>query len=706
MKLYPLAARQPTAFHDITLGTNQVPCVSGSPNCTNGELTGYAATAGYDLATGLGSIDANVLVTNWNSRSKGTATTTTVTPSATSFAHGTSVTFKTSVSGDGGTPAGDVAVMTDSPLVSNQGETVLTLANGAASGSLTFLPGGSYNIWGSYSGDGTFAPSLSTKTPITVTPEASTLTLQMTTNQGGQSSSLAGQQVAYGVPVILNGYPVSTTNYNCSSNCPAFTSATGTVTFTDNGNPLNTVVLNSVGDAEYTTGALAVGAHSIAASYSGDASYNKSTSTPGSVALTVAKGTSQVLVSAAVASINAGQSTTLTALVQTLGAGVAPTGSITFMAGSTTLGTGSLSALANSYGVATYTITGAQSMALPAGSVSLTGTYAGDGNYSSSLTASPGTLVISAAPSSLLPSTTMATASSATASPSARINLSITVTGKTGSAAPTGTVDIKSAGVDLTPGGITLGPANPVSSNPTSTVAYYFDNSAASLLQGSNSVVITYSGDAVYQGSQAGLSLNNPLTDFSMVTQTPVVTVTAGATGTAMLNLGSINGFNASVGLACAAPSGLTCSLNPASVTVNGNTTATLTINASTSGSSAQRMRWFAASGGATLACVFLLGIPARRRKWRSFLSLIVLAVFAAGIGCGGGGGGGSSTSNPAPPTPPTSGSTPTAAGTYTVGRDRYARDCHLARNTGNRDRKGIVVEWMLSKKTFPGQVR
>src|ERR1700722_1705621 len=636
-ELYPLAAKQPTAFHDITLGTSQMPCVSGSPNCANGELSGYAATAGYDLATGLGSIDANLLVTNWNSRSKATATTTTFTPSTTSFAHGTSVTLKTSVSGDGGTPTGNVALMTDSPLVSNQGETVLTLASGAASGSLTFLPGGSYNIWGSYSGDGTFAPSLSTKTPITVAPEASTLTLQLSSNFGGQTNTL-GPQVAYGTPVILNGYPVPTSNYNCSSNCPSFTSATGTVTFTDNGNALTTVVLNSVGDAEYTTGALAVGAHSIAASYSGDASYNKSTSTPGSVALTVAKGTSQVLVSAAVASINAGQSTTLTALVQTLGAGVAPTGSITFMAGSTTLGTGSLSALVNSYAVATYTITGAQSMALPAGSVSLTGTYAGDSNYSSSITPSPGTLLVYAAPSSLLPSTTTATASSATASPAARINLSITVTGKTGSPAPTGTVDIRSAGVDLTPGGIKLGISNPVSSNATSTATYYFDNSAASLPQGNNSVVITYSWDTVYQSSQVGLSLNNPLADFSMVAQTPVVAVTAGATGTAMLNLGSNNGFNDSGGLACTAPSGLTCSLNPASLTVNGNTTATLTINASTSGSSAQRIRWFAASGGATLACVFLFGIPARRRNWRSFLSLIVLAVLTAGIGCGGGG--------------------------------------------------------------------
>ena len=57
--------------------------------------------------------------------------------------------------------------------------------------------------------------------------------------------------------------------------------------------------------------------------------------------------------------------------------------------------------------------------------------------------------------------------------------------------------------------------------------------------------MITYSGDTVYAPSQFSLSLTNPLADFSMVAQTPVVTVAAGATGTATLNLGSINGFNA-----------------------------------------------------------------------------------------------------------------------------------------------------------------
>jgi hypothetical protein len=62
--LYPLAASLPSAFHDVTTGNNQVPF---SPPCVPSTEIGYTATPGYDLATGLGSIDAFVLVTNWTS---------------------------------------------------------------------------------------------------------------------------------------------------------------------------------------------------------------------------------------------------------------------------------------------------------------------------------------------------------------------------------------------------------------------------------------------------------------------------------------------------------------------------------------------------------------------------------------------------------------------------------------------------------------
>ena len=66
--LYSLASNATTyasAFHDITAGNNSVPCVTGSPNCPSGSnpMIGYAAAAGYDLATGIGSVDGNNLAT-------------------------------------------------------------------------------------------------------------------------------------------------------------------------------------------------------------------------------------------------------------------------------------------------------------------------------------------------------------------------------------------------------------------------------------------------------------------------------------------------------------------------------------------------------------------------------------------------------------------------------------------------------------------
>jgi subtilase family serine protease len=63
--LYALAASTPSAFHDITSGNNIVPCQVGTPNCTSGTY-GYNAGTGYDLVTGLGTIDAANLVNNWS----------------------------------------------------------------------------------------------------------------------------------------------------------------------------------------------------------------------------------------------------------------------------------------------------------------------------------------------------------------------------------------------------------------------------------------------------------------------------------------------------------------------------------------------------------------------------------------------------------------------------------------------------------------
>lgn len=65
--LYSMVASSPGVFHDITTGSNAVPCQAGTPDCPSGGEIGYSAGPGYDLATGLGSVDAFNLVSAWGS---------------------------------------------------------------------------------------------------------------------------------------------------------------------------------------------------------------------------------------------------------------------------------------------------------------------------------------------------------------------------------------------------------------------------------------------------------------------------------------------------------------------------------------------------------------------------------------------------------------------------------------------------------------
>jgi uncharacterized protein (TIGR03437 family) len=60
-------------FHDIQTGTNIVPCVAGTGGCVNGVL-GYSAGPGYDMVTGLGSIDAANLTLAWQAANQPTVT--------------------------------------------------------------------------------------------------------------------------------------------------------------------------------------------------------------------------------------------------------------------------------------------------------------------------------------------------------------------------------------------------------------------------------------------------------------------------------------------------------------------------------------------------------------------------------------------------------------------------------------------------------
>jgi len=159
-ELYKLSITAPNAFHDITTGNNIVPCKTGSTGCPSSGSYGYSAGAGYDVVTGLGSVDANNLITQWYGKSI-VSTTTAVTPNPAIFTVGSSVILTASVTGTGRTPTGSVSFATagvtlgTAPL--SGGTASLTVA-----GNLFAL--GTDTITAVYSGDSSFDGSESLTT--------------------------------------------------------------------------------------------------------------------------------------------------------------------------------------------------------------------------------------------------------------------------------------------------------------------------------------------------------------------------------------------------------------------------------------------------------------------------------------------------------------------------------------------------------------
>jgi subtilase family serine protease len=353
-------------FNDVTKGNNSVPCAGGSLNCssttsgTNGVLVttsgatktpAFPTTAGYDLATGLGTVNVTNLAAAWGTAVgafKGATTALTINGgiSPAPIPHGTAVTLAATVTPTSGTvqPTGDVSFI--APTTVNGGIGDVTLTAGTKSLSTTFLPGGTYSVTAHYAGDGTFAPSDSNAVPVIVNKESSKLQIGIVTSDPvtGNLTSANATTFAYGSPYILRMDILNSTG--TATNCQPLTTgvttgcavdATGTVTVTDNGSPLDagTFGINSAGHAEDQPIQLAAGTHSLSASYSGDISYNAA----GPVAdpLTVTKAATATQVTPSVVSVVSGGSITLTANVATNSSGAGPTGTVQFKNGSSTL---------------------------------------------------------------------------------------------------------------------------------------------------------------------------------------------------------------------------------------------------------------------------------------------------------------------------------------------------------------------------------
>lgn len=355
-------------FLDVTKSNNAVPCVGASTNCSkttaggNGVLESnnnpaFNAVAGYDLATGLGSINVNALLTKWVVPATNTATTTLTSPASITITLGTQQTISGTVTGAPGTPTGMVVIensVTGAPI------DTATLSGNNFTLNTTLLPAGTYNIKAHYGGDGAFGASDSTNTiPVSIGKQNAKVIVSFVTftntNPPQPILSTGAQSVPYGSPYILRvdvANNAGTTCENVAAGTVNFICPTGAVALLDNNVALkdfpnaqtpgqsNIATLNNRGFIEDQPIQLGVGSHPITATYTADAnsSYISSTTTNTlSVTITQAATTTAVVGSPSI--ITAGASVTLTATVSSnSNSAQGPTGTIQFQNGSTNIG--------------------------------------------------------------------------------------------------------------------------------------------------------------------------------------------------------------------------------------------------------------------------------------------------------------------------------------------------------------------------------
>jgi RHS repeat-associated protein len=279
------------------------------------------------------------------------ASSTVVTSSANPGLFGQSITFTATVSSSGsGTPTGTVTF--------KDGSTTLGMGGLNGSAQATFstssLSVARHSITAVYGGDTNFTGSTSSA-------------LSEIENQDGTTTTIAS-----GANPLVFGQSVTFTATVAAAS-PGAGVATGSVTFKDGAVTLGSAALNGSDQATLTLSGFTVASHSITAVYGGDSHFIGSSSS--ALSETVNRDSTATSVSGSNPVI-AGQTETLTATVMANSpGGGAPTGTVSFLDGSTTLGTGTL----NGSGQATFSTS-----ALLAGSHSITAVYAGDGNFAGS----------------------------------------------------------------------------------------------------------------------------------------------------------------------------------------------------------------------------------------------------------------------------------------------------------------------------------
>ncbi len=658
-------------FNDVTVGTNEMPCAAGSPNCDTsagdiyGILTGYNAGAGYDLATGLGSVNANNLVNEWNSVTFLPSTTTLNSLTPTTVTHGQPVSFSVTVAPQSGSgmPTGAISIF--SATASNNTDVgAFNLSSGTVSGTTNLLPGGTYSVMAHYPGDGNYAASDSNALSVTVNKENSSPQVFLVTfNSEGSILNGDTTTAVYGSPYLLRVNVDNSAGQLCAPVGEASATAcpTGTVAMTNNGATLDagTYTLNSYGYFEDQIVQLPGGTDSVRAAYSGDNSFNASSATG---AMTITPAATTMPAPSLYSGIPfVGLPATISANVSTTSSGVAPSGTVTFYAnGEALLGTVSYTPIAGSGSApaALGAIITTNSNAFPtSGSYALTATYNGDTNYSTSTSPANNISVTYPAPSLVVTPTnqTVSYGNSAT--------IAVLVDASNKTVYPTGTVTFTNANT-----GAVISRPVPCT-NATQSNGNYACSAALTLTVTSNGTIgIQYSGDANYPPTYGAASIVMP--DFGLNLAGGGGSITAGQSQTVTINVQSSNSFSGTVGnFTCSGlPAETTCTFSPTQVSVSGNNSVPVSLTIATTAIGQSRKR--AANEGGTklwrlspavlLLGACFIGIPLSRRRGRVPVALLLVISFALLSSCGGGSSGGSSGNGTLNPVPSISSLSPT----------------------------------------------
>jgi hypothetical protein len=616
--------------------------VSALPGGTYGVAAHYAGDATYAASA---SSSTSITITPesskvglqlyyFNYQTNSTA------PATGSIEFGAPLYYQATVQGGSGqgVPTGSVSFTQDGTSLGSYA--LNSSGQAAVNFSLVSLPNvlpGTHAIVASYAGDNSFQAATSASAALTVSQ--------------GQVDTFAIPNVS----TVVQGQPVEI-NLALGQGYATQPLPTGTMQMYDNGAPLGQPLTvtstgvqgNGYAQAVYNTSTLAVGTHTLTASYSGDKYYAAVSQTSSSAisSTIVVKATtaaaSTVTITGSASTLSVGQSVQYAVrIVPAVTGGPVPTGTVTLMDPTPTypftFTIDAATALTN--GAVTFS-----NVFYGSGSLQVYASYSGDSNYAPSVSPVILTVYNTIAPTGQL------AVNAAYTLPGTQSSITAQITGKPNMPAypvPTGAVQF----YDALNGAAAKLIGTQYLSTGNGNVGV--DTLPVVLATGSHTITAQYTGDNVWSAlTLAPVTVVVTPPDFSLSTPSGATPVTLGTTATATITATPELTYSGTIAFACTGglPLGASCSFAPASVTTAGSpattvlTLATLVPSLQTGSlllpempghQKSAAVRW---AGSAMLAGLLLVGFSRRRPKAAVLSAWLLLCFMLSVSGCSGGG--------------------------------------------------------------------